>query len=75
MKADAVYLCDFTSIDDKQDGTDIDITYLQKMIPDSNVITEDEKGAELLAKERPACFLFMSSKDIYGLANLLKKIQ
>ena len=75
MKADAVYLCDFTSIDDKQDGTDIDITYLQKMIPDSKVITEDEKGAELLAKERPACFLFMSSKDIYGLANLLKKIQ
>ena len=75
MKADAVYLCDFTSIDDKQDGTDIDITYLQKMVPDSKVITEDEKGAELLAKERPACFLFMSSKDIYGLANLLKKIQ
>ena len=74
-KADKVYLCDFTSIDDKQDGTDIDITYLQKMIPGSIVITEDEKGAEILAKERPACFLFMSSKDIYGLANMLKKIQ
>ncbi len=74
-KADKVYLCDFTSIDDKQDGTDIDITYLQKMIPNSVVITEDEKGAEILAKESPACFLFMSSKDIYGLAEMVKKIK
>jgi UDP-N-acetylmuramate--alanine ligase len=74
-KADKVYLCDFTSIDDKQDGTDIDITYLQKMIPGSVVITEDEKGAEVLSKEEPACFLFMSSKDIYGLANMLKKLK
>lgn len=74
-KADKVYLCDFTSIDDKQDGTDIDITYLQKMIPNSVVISEDEKGAETLSKECPACFLFMSSKDIYPLANMLKKIK
>lgn len=74
-KSDKVYLCDFTSIDDKQDGTDIDITYLQKMIPNSVVITEDEKGAEILAQEQPACFLFMSSKDIYGLAEMVKKIK
>ncbi len=74
-KADKVYLCDFTSIDDKQDGTDIDITYLQKMIPNSVVITEDEKGAEILAQEQPACFLFMSSKDIYGLAEMVKKMK
>ncbi len=74
-KADKVYLCDFTSIDDKQDGTDIDITYLQKMIPSSVVITEDENGAEILAQEQPACFLFMSSKDIYGLAEMVKKIK
>jgi UDP-N-acetylmuramate--alanine ligase len=72
-KADKVYLCDFTSIDDKQDGTDIDITYLQKKIPGSVVISEDDKGADVLAKERPACFLFMSSKDIYFLADLVKK--
>ncbi len=74
-KADKVYLCDFTSIDDKQDGTDIDITYLQKMIPNSIVITEDENGAEILSQEQPACFLFMSSKDIYGLAEMVKKIK
>lgn len=75
QKADRVYLCDFTSIDDKQDGTDIDITYLQKMIEGSVVVSEDEKGAEVLAKESPACFLFMSSKDIYPLAQMVKKIK
>ncbi len=74
-KADAVYLCDFTSIDDKQDGTDIDITYLQKKIPGSVVITEDEAGAAVIAKEAPAVFLFMSSKDIYKLASFVKNSQ
>lgn len=72
-KADRVYLCDFTSIDDKQDGTDIDITYLQDRIPGSIVLSEDEKGAAVLSKEKPAVFLFMSSKDIYWLADLVKK--
>ena len=72
-KADRVYLCDFTSIDDKQDGTDIDITYLQKRLEGSMVITEDEEGAKVLAKEEPAVYLFMSSKDIYGLAELVKR--
>lgn len=71
-KADEVFLCDFTSIDDKQDGTDIDITYLQKKIPGSRILSEDQKGAEVLAEEEPACYLFMSSKDIYGLAQLVK---
>ncbi len=75
MKADEIYLCDFTSIDDKQDGTDIDITYLQKMIPGSHVLSEDMDGAKILVKEAPAVFLFMSSKDIYGLANLVKQCQ
>ncbi len=71
-KADKVYLCDFTSIDDKQDGTDIDITYLQKRIEGSVILSEDAEGAGLLAKEKPAVFLFMSSKDIYWLAELVK---
>ncbi len=72
-KADEIYLCDFTSIDDKQDGTDIDITYLQERIPGSKVLTEDAEGAAVLSKEAPAVFLFMSSKDIYWLADLVKK--
>ena len=43
-KADRIYLCDFTSIDDKQDGTNIDITYLQERLPESVILTEDEIG-------------------------------
>lgn len=72
-KADEVYLCDFTSIDDKQDGTDIDITYLQERLPGSHILEENEIGAQELAKQVPAVFLFMSSKDIYWLAQMLKK--
>ena len=74
-KADRVYLCPFTSIDDMQDGTNIDITYLQKRLAGSIVLSEDEKGARILAKEGPAVFLFMSSKDIYGLEELTEAIQ
>ena len=72
-KADRIYLCEFTSIDDKQDGTDIDITYLQKLIPGSQVLEENENGAGILAEETPCVYLFMSSKDIYGLAELVKR--
>ena len=72
-KADKIYLCDFTSIDDKQDGTDIDITYLQAKLPESVVLSEDEEGAKILSQEKPAVFLFMSSKDIYWLADLVKR--
>ena len=72
--ADEVYLLDFTSIDDKQDGTDIDITYLQKMIPGSIVLSEDIEGAKLLANKKGECLVFMSSKDIYNIANMIKEL-
>lgn len=74
-KADLVYLCDFTSIDDKEDGIDIDIRYLQKRIEGSKILSEDEVGAKELAMQGPAVYLFMSSKDIYGLSALVKRYQ
>jgi hypothetical protein len=73
MEADEVYLMDFTSIDDKQDGTDIDITYLQKLIPGSKIVDEDDESARELARHSGQCLLFMSSKDIYNLADKVKK--
>ena len=73
-KADRVYLIDFTSIDDKQDGVDISVDYLQKMVPGSEMLTEDEAGAKRLAKEAPCCYLFMSSKDIYPLEEKVKRV-
>ena len=74
-KADEVYLCDFTSIDDKEDGIDIDITYLQDRISGAVVIKEDDDAAQKLSKHSPAVFLFMSSKDIYPLAHKVKRYQ
>ena len=71
--ADKVYLLDFTSIDDKQDGTDIDITYLSSKLKGSIVLPENEDGAKQLAENKDAVYLFMSSKDIYNIANMCKK--
>ncbi|MBQ1508718.1 MAG: UDP-N-acetylmuramate--alanine ligase [Erysipelotrichaceae bacterium] len=71
--ADKVYLLDFTSIDDKQDGTDIDIHYLADILPGSVVLSEDEEGAKELAKHHGAVYLFMSSKDIYNIAEWTKE--
>jgi len=72
--ADEIYLLDFTSIDDKQDGTDINITYLADMIPGSHILSEDEKGARELAEYKGECLVFMSSKDIYNIAEMTKEL-
>ena len=74
QKADRIFLLDFTSIDDKQDGTDIDITYLQERTPGSIVIDEEDHGAKVLAEEHPSCYVFMSSKDIYELKDKVKDL-
>lgn len=73
-KADEIYLLDFTSIDDKQDGTDIDISYLADMIPGSVILPENEEGAKMLAKHKGECLVFMSSKDIYNIAEMVKEL-
>jgi len=72
-KADRIYLLEFTSIDDKQDGTDIDIHYLEERTPGAVVIDEKEQGAGILAAEAPACYVFMSSKDIYELKDKVRE--
>ncbi len=71
--ADKVYLLDFTSIDDKQDGTDIDISYLAKMIDGSVILPENDEGAMMLTKHHGSCLVFMSSKDIYNIAEKVKE--
>lgn len=73
--ADVICLCPFTSIDDKEEGIDIDITYLQDLIPGSFIVDENNKDAKFLAAMQPAVYLFMSSKDIYGLSDLVKRYQ
>ena len=72
-KADSVYLIEFGAVDDKQDGTDIDIYYLSDRCEGAVILPETEEGAKMLAAEAPACYVFMSSKDIYVTEELLKK--
>lgn len=73
MLADKIYLLDFTSIDDKQDGTDIDINYLANKIDKAIVLEESKEGAKKLAFEGDGVYVFMSSKDIYNIANWTKE--
>ncbi len=73
-KADKIYLIEFSAVDDKQDGTNIDISYLVERTPGAVFLPEGEEGAEMLAHEAPACFVFMSSKDIYVMENHLKHV-
>lgn len=69
--ADEVGLCPFTSIDDYEEGIDIDITYLQDKIPGSFIVKNDNDIHHLQSLS-PAVFVFMSSKDIYDLKDNLK---
>ena len=71
--ADEVYLLDFTSIDDKQDGVDIDISYLQERIKGSHILTENNEGDKELSKHKGEVLVFMSSKDIYNIAHEVKE--
>ena len=71
--ADDIYLLEFNSIDDKQDGTDIDISYLKDRIEGSVILSEDALGAKVLAQYHDAALCFMSSKDIYDLEDLVRK--
>lgn len=70
--ADEVFLCAFPENAAKEAGIDITIDDLAKRIKGSTVISEDESGAALLAEHAPAVYLFMSSKDIYKLKNIVK---
>ncbi|WP_331836157.1 glutamate ligase domain-containing protein [Erysipelothrix piscisicarius] len=70
--ADEVCLCPFTSIDDAEEGIDIDITYLQDRIEGSHVVDLNDQDLDPLESFGPAVYVFMSSKDIYDLKDALK---
>lgn len=71
-QADEVCLCPLTSIDDYEEGIDMDVDDLQKMIPGSYLVDTDEESLDLLQSFGPAVYVFMSAKDIYHLKDALK---
>lgn len=70
-----VYICDFPENQSREEGITITIDNLLKEVKGSVLLEENETGANLLAKQGPAVYLFMSSKDIYKLKNILKGFQ
>lgn len=74
-QADAVYLCEFPENAQREAGISVTIKDLADQSQKAIVISEDEAGARRLAKEGPAVYLFMSSKDIYKFKNVVKSFQ
>lgn len=72
MTADEVILCPFPENAAKEEGIDIDIYDLAKLIPDCKVMIENEENAKLLSEREDVVYLFMSSKDIYKWKNIVK---
>lgn len=71
-QADEVYLCHFPENAVKEEGIHITIQDLADRCDHATVILEDEQAAKMLASRGPAVYLFMSSKDIYKLKNIVK---
>lgn len=74
-QADETYLCHFPENAAKEPGIDITIQDLADRCAHAQVIQEDETAAKFLADRGPAVYLFMSSKDIYKLKNIVKSFQ
>lgn len=71
-QADEAYVCHFPENAAKEEGIDITIADLAKLSEKAQIIKEDEEAAKQLASRGPAVYLFMSSKDIYKLKNVVK---
>lgn len=69
--ADYPFLVHFPENAKKEPGIDIDIYEIAQYIPRALVIHEDDEAVRLLAEHDDCVFLFMSSKDIYKLEDML----
>lgn len=73
--ADQVVLCDFPKNAVREDETiTVTIQDLQNLCPGSILLDVDQPSAQVLAGMAPAVYVFMSSKDIYLLKDMVKEI-
>lgn len=72
--ADYTYLCDFPENAVIENGVHVTIDDLAKVCGNAMILPENESGAKQLAKHASAVYVFMSSKDIYKLKNILMEI-
>ncbi|MCD7948840.1 MAG: Mur ligase domain-containing protein [Erysipelotrichaceae bacterium] len=69
--ADYPFLVHFPENAKKEPGIDIDIYEIAQYIPRAKVIHEDEDAVKLLADHDHVVYIFMSSKDIYKLEDMV----
>ncbi len=69
--ADYPFLVHFPENAKKEPGIDIDIYEIAQYIPRAKVIHEDEEAVKLLAQYDHVVYIFMSSKDIYKLEDMV----
>lgn len=74
-QADEAYICNFPENAQREEGVTVTIEDLEKRLTKGTLISEDVQGAKFLAERGPAVYLFMSSKDIYKLKNIVKSFQ
>ena len=68
-------MCDFPKNAKREDDTiTVTIQDLLDRCPNSILLDIDQKSAEALKEMAPAVYVFMSSKDIYLLKDMLKEI-
>lgn len=73
--ADQVVLCDFPKNAKREDETiTVTIQDLVDKCPNSLLLDVDMESAKVLKEMAPAVFVFMSSKDIYLLKDMLKEL-
>lgn len=69
--SDYPFLVHFPENAKKEPGIDIDIHEIGQYIPRAKIIHEDEEAVKLLAAYDNVVYLFMSSKDIYKLEDMV----
>jgi len=69
--ADHPFFLDFPENAHKEEGIDIDVTYITQYIPRAKVVKKDKESAEMLAQYDNAVFVFMSPKNIYVLEDMV----
>lgn len=74
-KADEVYFFDFPNNAVREEGINVTIQDLVNQVENSVLLSEDVESAKQMAAKQPACYLFMSSKDIYKFKDIVKKFQ
>jgi len=64
-RADQAYLFEFPTTSVKEEGIDIDMSYVLQFMDKGSIINEDFSSIEGFKGTRNSVFLFMSSKNVY----------